>query len=530
MRTLVLVSALLAGLLLGAPLRAQAPAVTPAAPAEADSKPALLASIELADTELDRESVRAAIESELRVAVESSEGAPRVGLRVNVRGRRASVSFTNEQGQTTTRSLQLPLDREHSAELIALLSGNLARNEASELLTTLRPAPEPAPPASETTASADPAPAEEHPAPAEAEPSRPTPKKSEPAKPVASKSSAAAPDDGLERSFFNLTFFHPITLLSHTEQRELRLELGFAYSRIGALDGFALTLGVERIEQKARGVAMSIFWTRIDGDVRGAEFSGIATESYGNLTGADFAGVAAVRSGDVRGVQSAGVVTVARDVHGAAFSPALSVARDVEGFHAGAVTVARDVDGLQMSVVSVTHQTTGLAMGIVNVAREVRGLQLGLVNVDDQVKGEALGLVTIAKNGRVQPTAWDYFGGGASYNVGFKFAVRHLYSQLAVGQHHASGKFRNEVGGGFHTEIQSFKLLAPEFGLHTSETYTGDQQTFGTVEQHRLHYRASCDIEIAKPLWLRAGFDLSHDVVNFGTDWKAGPLVGLALF
>ncbi len=529
MRATLLVSAMLTSLVLAAPVRAQpAPAPSSNPPAPAETKAALLASIEVENTELDRETIRAAIESELRVAVETSETPPPVGLKVKVRARRATVAFTNEQRQTTTRTLELPLDRAHSAELIALLAGNLARNEASELLTKLRPAPEPTPPPSEPAAvESEAEPAEEHPAPPATEPSRPTPQKQKAEAPAPAPKTQPTP--GLEPLLFNLTFFHPITLFPHTEQRELNFEFGFAYSRIGALDGLALTIGAQRVEQRARGVVVSVFWTRVGGDMRGLELGAIVSESYGDLRGVDVAGITAFRSGDVNGLQSAGIVSLARDVHGADLAT-VAIAHDVEGFHGGAVAVAHEVDGVQAAAVSVSHATRGLSMGVVNVAREVHGLQLGLVNVDDQVKGEALGLVTIAKNGRVQPTAWDYFGGGASFNLGVKFAVNHLYSQLAVGKLHSTGQFRDEVGGGYHTEFQSFKRLALDLGVHVSETYSGDGATFGTVEQHRLHYRAGLDVQIADPLWLRAGFDLSHDLTNFGTDWKAGPLVGLALF
>src|SRR6188768_2558667 len=135
------------------------PAPAPAAPAPAQALPV---TIKLASTPLQAEAIRAAIESELRVPVRLDDVAPDEGLTVSVKWRRATVIYRSRQGETTTRSLDLPANAEQSVEVIALLAGNLARDEASELLARLAPPPsaaaetpavtgESAPPAPEST-------------------------------------------------------------------------------------------------------------------------------------------------------------------------------------------------------------------------------------------------------------------------------------------------------------------------------------------------------------------------------------------
>jgi hypothetical protein len=114
---------------------------------------ALSVTTKLVSTPLEAEAIRAAIASELRVAVRLEETLVDEGLSVTVKWRRATVSYRSKHGETTTRSLDLPANSEQAVEVIALLAGNLARDEASELLARL--APPPPPPTTDTPSSSD---------------------------------------------------------------------------------------------------------------------------------------------------------------------------------------------------------------------------------------------------------------------------------------------------------------------------------------------------------------------------------------
>jgi len=161
--------------------RAQEAASSRAPPAEpARTTDSLPITTELVSTPLEPEAIRAAIATELRVAVRLEETLVDEGLSVTVKWRRATVSFRSKQGETTTRSLDLPANSEQAVEVIALLAGNLARDEASELLARLAPPPPPpeseAPSDAPTTAADQPA-SETKPPPAEEKKEPPKPEK-----------------------------------------------------------------------------------------------------------------------------------------------------------------------------------------------------------------------------------------------------------------------------------------------------------------------------------------------------------------
>jgi hypothetical protein len=113
------------------------------APDVPNAKDSLPVTIKLASTPIQAEALRVAIEAELNVAVRVEDALTEEGLSVNVTWRRATVSFRSKDGQATTRSMNLPANTEQAVEVIALLAGNLARDEASELLARLAPPPPP---------------------------------------------------------------------------------------------------------------------------------------------------------------------------------------------------------------------------------------------------------------------------------------------------------------------------------------------------------------------------------------------------
>jgi hypothetical protein len=321
-------------------------APAPAAPAS-PNPPAgsLSASIDVARGSLDAEEVRRALEVELGVRVELADPggpSPRLELSVDERGRARAV-VRNDRGERVERVVELPKDRTRATESVAWLVGNLARDEAAELLRTLEKTQSETPttavagaqqeaPATPPVDTAVPAPTE-------------TPAIPPPLPPPAQPKPAATVPRERRSPVFNLTLVHPITLVPRTEERTLRFELGLVYSRVGTLKGVAQTLGAVRVEHEMNGVALALGF---------------------------------VRAPLARGALIAAGATIADHVTGAQASVFANVAGSVDGGQ----------------------------VGLVNVAGKVRGVQLGLVNVADEIDGFSLGLVSVAKNTRVSALAW----------------------------------------------------------------------------------------------------------------------------
>ena len=506
----------------------------------------------LVSTPLEAEAIRAAIAAELRVAVRLEETLVDEGLSVTVRWRRATVSYRSKQGETTTRSLDLPANSEQAVEVIALLAGNLARDEASELLARL--APPPPPPSSDAPPESDAPPASEDKPPTEAKP--PPAAEKEPAKAektdATKKAAAKKPADKLIRSekyVANATFFHPIAIRPDSDKRVLNLEIGFAYSRVGAVEGVGFTLGYLRVDQHVHGVVGSVGWTRVDGLVEGAQGSFLFSEGHGTLKGAELGLLGTFRFGDVKGAHGSALFALARNVEGVQGTAGVSIADDVMGGQGGLVSVGRDVIGAQGGLVTWARDMTGGQLGLLNMARDIdvggqmglvnvaksTDVQLGLVNVAERVDGAAIGFVNIAGNGYIEPTVYEIFGSRPSYNAGVKFVAGYAYSVVAVGTTGFGSDARPlaEAGLGFHYEPPLLRdapvvdRTAIEVGGHAEYRPPNGQ---GTTEENFLHYRLGLGVRFVRTIWLFGGYDVSHSMQPFGDDVGQGPWAGIAVF
>jgi hypothetical protein len=453
---------------------------------------------------LEPAAIQRAIEAELRVPLVID---PKADQRVEivVTGRRANVTYLSPGRDPVTRSVDLPKDEARALETLAYLVGNLARDEASELLAELAPPPDegatdvpppppPPPPPAATGAEAKPAPSAGAPT--------PPPPPSGPAAPklIESKRFAA-----------NFSLYYPLTARRHTEQWKLNLEAGVAYSRVGAINGAAFNLGYLRVEQSLDGFGGAIFWTRT-GDVRGIAGSLLVAEGYGRLKGIGFATIVNHREGNVEGLQASMLVAMAGDVLGSEGAPivavgralqgvqgsaGVSVARDIRGAQLGVVSVARDVVGVELGLVNAARDVQGAQLSLVNVGRRVKGLQLGLVNVADELDGGAIGLVNIAKNGRFQPVTW-FSGPHANFNVGYKCITGLTYAQVGGGIDVTNDTGRWEVGAGLHLPLP--------YGFY-GEAGAGYAQ---------IHNMKGSDSERQEVRYdLRTGFEPVHGITPF---------------
>jgi len=463
----------------------------------------LPAVISIGASSLDPVAVQQAIETELQVPLVIDPTAAQ-RLEIAITGRRVNVTYVTPGREPVTRSVDLPKDEPRALQTLAFLAGNLARDEAGELLAQLAPPPGESPADAPPPPPLPPPPAEAPPAPSAA-----PPKVVPPAEPAAPKLLTSP------RFAANVSLYYPLTARKHTEQWRLNLELGVAYSRVGAINGVAMNLGGLRVDQTVDGFAGAIFWTRTDGDVRGIAGSLLVAESYGRLRGIGFATLVNLHPGKVDGLQASALVTTAGDVLGIEGGALVAVGRDIQGFQGSAgLTLGRDLRGAQLGVVNVARDARGAQVSIVNVARRVNGVQIGLVNVADEIHGGAIGLVNVAGNGRFQPVAW--FAGPGAYLVGGYRTITDLtYLHAGVGYDLAHDHYRYEVGTGLH--------LALPYGFY-GETGPGFAQSYvargGADVRKELRYDFRVGMEPVRGVTPFIGGTLTRRLSGGGADYR----------
>jgi len=473
----------------------------------AATSPALLLTLVLGKSKLDAEAVRKAVELELkRPVVLGTAAADAASLSVVAHANHTvTVSYRTSTGVTRSRSIGIPEDRARGAEVIALLSGNLSRDDAAELLADL--AAKAAPPAEAAPAAGDPTePAAQEsaakpdtlraqieadnrqlPSPAHAQPSTPTPL-------IETESPA-----------INLTLVAPVALYPLSERRIFAGELGLGYSHVGELHGAGLNLFVLRTERDVRGASFATFYNDTGGTLtgtagsalvnrrqrlRGFEFSGLLNLGSADAVGIAAAGVANLEH-DFDGFQAAGLVTWADRFRGFQAAGAFSRAGAFTGIQAaGVLNRAGAFTGLQAAgAVNIAGAMSGLQLGVVNVAGDVHGLQLGVVNVAKHVDGASVGLVSVADNGRVQPVLWA--SSSLPLNAAAKFTVGPLYTQAGLGFGPGHQTCSYELGLGAHVTIGRLFL---EPGVHYSEIRS-TEHSFDELLEYG-HYRVAAGLDL----------------------------------
>ncbi|HTJ45621.1 MAG TPA: hypothetical protein VL463_26140 [Kofleriaceae bacterium] len=270
-------------------------------------------------------------------------------LDVVVEAASATVRFTPASGAPRERTIAIGTDRDAWPVLITLLAGNLARDEAAQILAGL-PVPVPVP-GPEPVGS----PADVPDVPAIPAPAAPAPTVKEIAPP---KFAASADDDEHESTFvFGLVPGLSTDFADLHVRHDLALHMAIGIG--GGLDGFAI------------------------------------------------AGAADIENGSVDGWQLSGAVNVARDVDGFQVAGGVNVAQSLDGFQlAGGVNVAGDTDGFQVAGgVNIARDVDGLQVAPINVARRVGGTQLGVINVGGEGDGVSIGLIDIVPGGRTDVEA-----------------------------------------------------------------------------------------------------------------------------
>jgi len=517
---------LIAGLVLAALCGSAAAGAETAPNAPSAMSGALPLVLELGDSQLDPEAVRQAIETELRQPVELANSRPEApSLSVVVRSNHTvTVSYRTSTGETRTRSIFMPENGARGAEVIALLSGNLSRDEAAELLAELGPkgasseaAPGTSSEAATAQANGSAEPGEPKAASAIAAPARPPPPPPQP------PPSGPPPLLQTHPPAINLSLSAPKALYRDSERRIFVGELGLVYSHVGELHGLGLNLFVLRTERDLRGLGFATFYNYTGGMVRGItasaivnrrqrlrglEVSGVLNLGTADARGLSVAGVTNLSSGErFEGAQVAGLVNRANGFQGAQVAGLVNRSSQFQGLQtaglanwadgsqgmqvAGIFNRARAVTGAQVAgVANVTDAVSGLQLGVVNVAQSVRGVQLGLVNVAKRVEGTSIGLVSVADNGRVQPVLWA--SSSLWLNIAAKFTVGPVYTQAGLSFGARDQTYAYELGLGLHFKIGPLFL---EPGAHYSEMRS-TRHPFDHELIEYGHYRLAVGVDL----------------------------------
>lgn len=311
---------------------------------------------------LEATAVAAAIADELGVAtsiVADHDGCNAPCAVITIDASRMATIQLISSGGVQMRSIELPESESTATDVVALVVGNLARDESAALVAAIAAeAPTPPPvivPAPTPTPTPTP---------------RPTP--------------PPAPEPQRRRSSgFSFGFIWPLSV------------------DIAGEGGFALDL-VAGAHRRTSGVSISGVGS-VTGVVQGTQIGGAITVAD-RVDGGQIAGAIAV-AGPVRGTQIAGAISVSREVRGAQIAGAVAATREVYGTQiAGAVAVSEGGAGTQVAgaLNVAAGNVRGAQIAPFNVAGRVDGVQIGVVNVARAGDGISLGLVNIVRGGRTE--------------------------------------------------------------------------------------------------------------------------------
>jgi hypothetical protein len=365
------------------------------------------------------ERVARAIESELDrpvvlLASDAACPAPCASVVIDGRGT-ATVRLTSDQGELRQRTISVPRDPAGTAEVIALLVGNLARDEASAIIEDIDAEDAGAADASEAgapEADLDAPVVDDAEAPGTDEVSAEAPVVTDGGGPVPEPEAAAgvpptpvaAPGVVLVPGALATTA-PPLTDSAASPEADGRTSLSIGLvPYVGLRFGGAYRRGlsiyaIAGYSHESHVLSLAGAVDVVRGDVYGAQIGG-AVATAGRVRGFQIAGAVAY-AGKAEGVQVGGAVAASNGGAGVQIAGAASYANGTAGTQiAGAVATARGGAGVQIAgAVNTSGGSVGTQIaGAVNVARgHVYGAQIGVVNVAGEVDGVQIGVVNVAR-------------------------------------------------------------------------------------------------------------------------------------
>jgi len=441
--------------------------------------------------DLPRERLRDLVAKELGKPVSlSAAGGGAAGGVVTVTYRQAAkelaVTWDGPKRGTVSRVISAPAKVDDVVRDAAMLAGNLARDEADELVT---------PPATPTT-PLPPLPSAE---------AVQVPEKESPptAPPVVVRSEEGKAKD---KEDLTLGLFYPLSTNWGRPWVRTRFDFNLIVGRIGQLDGFQLG-GVNVVARSGPG-------EKGTGDVNGLQLGYITNVATGKLSGMQLSQFVNVTARDAEGWQLATILN--------------RTGGSLTGIQTSWLvnSVGGEMTGVQIGSLNLSGDVTGAQIGFINVGKKVNGTMIGLVNVADDVDGVPIGIASVTKSGGVHPQVWT---SNATFgNLGLKLATKHTYTMPSAHYHHAYE--RDFVGAGFtigghipinntETNIGPYVDTDLSFAWLVAPTRSGTQLPSGAVDTYHLH--------LVQPR-VRAMFGW-HFAQHFGVYGGAGLLAQIRL-
>jgi hypothetical protein len=365
---------------------------------------------------LDAEALRAALATELALPVEQVAAAESAHLQIDGASLTAlHVAFVRADGSSVDRTLDVSSMREQAVDALALLAANLIRDEAAELLATLRAQTDPT--ALELPPSAASAPA----SPAAAK-----------LRPPALELPRGCDRHTLRHASFGVDVVPFVgTGGAYSKQQERSVSLGVLVGLVGAVRGIQLAPLVNVTTEASCGIQLSGIANISAGPTQGVQLSEINL-TQARLDGVQF-GLVDIAGAQVTGAQFGMVNIDGGELHGVQFGLVDIAGADTRGLQVGLANAsAGELHGAQLGLVNVAHHVQGGAqLGLVNVsAGEVKGAQIGLFNVSEAADA-AIGLVSIARHGRTHLDVWGTDAGLGM--IGIEHGAARVYNIYGVG-------------------------------------------------------------------------------------------------
>lgn len=357
-----------------------------ATPTEGEARTSVRLKLALGDSTLSAEAIERALEAELGLPVDTTDGAS--DLELVLQAGRVTARTQAAPGRTVERSIDLPASPEEQLQVIALLSENLLRDEAGALLADLSASEQAAPDAAVASADMPPDTASDPVMTPEPEFGPLTPagiaftRYVEVPNKQATVAFALAVPDGQWRNIRGLGIS---AFMLSTTHRSQGLSIAAVAHEAGAFDGLSIAGLYDGTKSP-------------DGGFHGLRITGLYSYSAGNTYGLQISGFAGL--------------TQKRNI-------GLSIA---PYNHAGDATAA-------------------VQIGVVNYS-EKGGTQIGLINVHNKGQSNKIGPIGYGPGTRQQFVAWVQgmnlkHESGTTYgptgNVGFRIQSQYLTTMVHLG-------------------------------------------------------------------------------------------------
>lgn len=275
---------------------------------------------------------------------------------------------------------------EERSIVLALLASNLVRDEADELIASLRAQRQ----------SADEPPRAE---PLDVVVVEETP---EPVAPEADVAPVETPRNRAVNSYIGLDLAPYVGMSSYFLGQDTRM---FSLGIVGALSGRIRGLGISG----AVGVTRNLAGIQIAGalaltleDAAGIHVGGAASIALDDLDGIQFGGATTVTLGRMRGFQASGGLNIAGKLAVGGQVAVANYATELRGLQFGTLNLSGPMTGIQAGVVNYADDVHGVQLGLLNIASgSVHGMQVGLVNLATDADA-SIGLINIYRDGRTQ--------------------------------------------------------------------------------------------------------------------------------